>query len=389
MNEKNYLIVIIFKYLFKIRSIKVKKIIIIFIYFFCSFIFIKPSYDWGVATLQNLRFPRYRNQDRFCFESNRLRRSKSNYFFGIFDGHGGHDVSNDFAAGVYENFLNIESSDLKESLEQTFEHFSFEFIERESGSTAVVGAIKNNRLCIANVGDSRALLVNKNGSFYSTIDHKPISVTEEGNRILTCGGILNCYFKIYVPCIGFSLGNGTYINFNNISLAGDCTIKIDIENCLWQFHKQPWFLTDPQVQDFFNQTISSVYTIKDAKVYLKNWYVENPRLGCQLALSRSMGDRRFRQYGVTSDPDFYEFELNEDSSFLILASDGLWDIFTNEFVANSVSNKIKKGYSLSDICNILCNQARLYGSGDDITVLLINLFDNGDTSCCGSGCVVM
>ncbi|KAF9616309.1 hypothetical protein IFM89_029085 [Coptis chinensis] len=53
------------------------------------------------------------------------------------------------------------------------------------------------------------------------------------------------------------------------------------------------------------------------------------RVGGVLAVSRAFGDKLLKQY-VVADPEIQEVVIDSSLEFLILASDGLWDVVTNE-----------------------------------------------------------
>ncbi|KAL5567249.1 hypothetical protein UlMin_030413 [Ulmus minor] len=53
------------------------------------------------------------------------------------------------------------------------------------------------------------------------------------------------------------------------------------------------------------------------------------RVGGVLVVSRAFGDRLLKQY-VFADPEIQEENIDNSLEFLILASDGLWDVVTNE-----------------------------------------------------------
>jgi serine/threonine protein phosphatase PrpC len=59
----------------------------------------------------------------------------------------------------------------------------------------------------------------------------------------------------------------------------------------------------------------------------------------RLAISRSLGDNRDRQY-LSSTPDITAIHLDEpdnfDAQFVVVATDGLWDVMTNEEVVRTV-----------------------------------------------------
>ena len=60
------------------------------------------------------------------------------------------------------------------------------------------------------------------------------------------------------------------------------------------------------------------------RVYVKNEDIPG------LAMTRSFGDEIAHQIGVICEPEIIEYELNEEDKFIILASDGLWEVMTNQ-----------------------------------------------------------
>lgn len=77
---------------------------------------------------------------------------------------------------------------------------------------------------------------------------------------------------------------------------------------------------------------------------------------------------------LIAEPDVLSFDLHDlrlvQPSFLILASDGLWDAFTNEEAALYVRQRLNEPYLGA---KSLAMQAYQRGSVDNITVLVINL----------------
>jgi len=49
------------------------------------------------------------------------------------------------------------------------------------------------------------------------------------------------------------------------------------------------------------------------------------RVNGQLAVSRAFGDKNLKTH-LRSDPDIQYADVNQDTEFLILASDGLWKV---------------------------------------------------------------
>ena len=93
-----------------------------------------------------------------------------------------------------------------------------------------------------------------------------------------------------------------------------------------------------------------------------------------LAVSRSIGDASCKKKGVgqiIAIPECAQVQLTSDSHFLILASDGLWDVVDNEQAVEMVKKELDKKIPLNSIALLLQNFAIKKGSGDNITVCII------------------
>ncbi|OMP08483.1 phosphatase 2C (PP2C)-like protein [Corchorus olitorius] len=104
-----------------------------------------------------------------------------------------------------------------------------------------------------------------------------------------------------------------------------------------------------------------------------------------LATSRSIGDKYLKPY-VISKPEVMEWELTNRDEFLILASDGLWDVISNEVacrvVRRCLNGQIRRKGSLDHIVNenraaeaaaVLVELAIARGSKDNISVIIVEL----------------
>ena len=148
-----------------------------------------------------------------------------------------------------------------------------------SGCTACVAVICGNHLTIANIGDSRAMLlrVPPKGTpggrplFPSvlTIDHKP-SLPGETKRILLAGG--------RVKAVSYEDGQ-------------DGPVRV--------------------------------------------WCNDQDLPG--LSMSRSVCDVLGKRAGVSSAPDFYSYTLNAEDAYIVIASDGLWEFINAVDVADVVA----------------------------------------------------
>ena len=95
------------------------------------------------------------------------------------------------------------------------------------------------------------------------------------------------------------------------------------------------------------------------------------RVAGVLATSRALGDYPLKERSfVTAEPDVLTFDLTEHQpQFMILATDGLWDTFTNEEAVAFISERLSEPHYGA---KSLVLQAYYRGSLDNITVMVIN-----------------
>lgn len=100
-----------------------------------------------------------------------------------------------------------------------------------------------------------------------------------------------------------------------------------------------------------------------------------------LAMSRAIGDLGFRRYGVICDPEVMTQPRSIDDEYLLLATDGLWDVLTNEEAYRIIHHCFKTDQSKAEsrqICaqnasNKLTKIAIDRGSRGNITVVVVDL----------------
>ena len=100
--------------------------------------------------------------------------------------------------------------------------------------------------------------------------------------------------------------------------------------------------------------------------------------GFGLAVSRAIGDRFFHKVGIISTPEICTMRRSSADRFVVIASDGVWDMMSNGVVAAFVWDewtKLECGNMLADWCVIiaerLCNEAISRGSHDNVTAYVI------------------
>ena len=95
----------------------------------------------------------------------------------------------------------------------------------------------------------------------------------------------------------------------------------------------------------------------------------------RLAVSRAFGDFSRKDKGIISEPEIFVHNLDEKDEFLILASDGVWDVLSNESAVNIVRNALLERKDLNFASNELLFKALFSDSKDNITVMIIQFKD--------------
>lgn len=95
-----------------------------------------------------------------------------------------------------------------------------------------------------------------------------------------------------------------------------------------------------------------------------------------LATSRALGDYPLKEKKfVIAEPDILTFDLKDvQPKFLILATDGLWDCFSNEEAVDYIKDRLDEPHFGA---KSIILQAYYKGSLDNITVIVVK-FDQKD-----------
>ncbi|KAJ6878201.1 protein phosphatase 2C 52 [Populus alba x Populus x berolinensis] len=79
-----------------------------------------------------------------------------------------------------------------------------------------------------------------------------------------------------------------------------------------------------------------VFALQDEPEVPRVWLPFDDAPG--LAMARAFGDFCLKEYGVISIPEFSHRTLTDKDQFIVLASDGVWDVLSNEEVVEIVSS---------------------------------------------------
>lgn len=96
------------------------------------------------------------------------------------------------------------------------------------------------------------------------------------------------------------------------------------------------------------------------RIYKGNGWVSEGRIKCNLNLSRSIGDLEYKQDSsllpkdqiITAYPDIVIENYSQECNFIIIGCDGIWDCISNQEACDFVSERINTE-TLSDIINEL------------------------------------
>ncbi|CAI9089352.1 OLC1v1023915C1 [Oldenlandia corymbosa var. corymbosa] len=213
--------------------------------------------------------------------------------FAIFDGHMGHDVAKYLQAHLFDNILKEHDfwTNIEDAIKRAYEATDKVILEQsiklgKGGSTAVTAILINGeKLVVANVGDSRAIMSKKGVAEQLSVDHEP---SMEKEIIESKGGFVS-------------------------KIPGDV-----------------------------------------------------PRVDGQLAVARAFGDKSLKRH-LSSEPDITVKIIDHDVELIILASDGLWKVMSNQEAIDSIKN-IKDPNSAA---KILVEEAVSRKSRDDISCIVV------------------
>lgn len=148
-------------------------------------------------------------------------------YIGVFDGHNGSAAAEWMAKQMPIRLNDLpnptDHAQLAQSVEKADADFMSDASVRVHGATACLALISSanpnaRRLTVANVGDSRVLVIAADGTVrFATIDHKP-DTESEAQRILLAGGTVSMGRVDGDLAMSRSIGDWAYKNVPHLSL---------------------------------------------------------------------------------------------------------------------------------------------------------------------------
>ncbi|KAH7666684.1 Protein-serine/threonine phosphatase protein [Dioscorea alata] len=84
----------------------------------------------------------------------------------------------------------------------------------------------------------------------------------------------------------------------------------------------------PQEAERINQCKGRVFCLRDEPGVHRVWLPNEETPG--LAMSRAFGDYCIKDYGLISVPEVTQKNINDRDQFIVLATDGVWDVISNQ-----------------------------------------------------------
>ena len=97
--------------------------------------------------------------------------------------------------------------------------------------------------------------------------------------------------------------------------------------------------------------------------------VMDGRVNGQLMLSRAFGDWELKEFGVSSEPHVTRIEIQHEDLFIVMASDGVWDVVDD----SEVYKMSLLATNSNDLCKNIMKTSIEKGSLDNISCFVIQL----------------
>lgn len=231
------------------------------------------------------------------------------YYFSIFDGHNGKDVS----FYLKNNFHAILSTELKKLV------FSE---ESQLNKEKIISSInKSFEIIDTNIINDKSIKDN---------------VGSTGTIILLYRDINN-FSQINLICANIGDSKGFLVTNENISQMTkdhNCDDKSEVE-----------------------------------RIKKHEGLVFRGRVFGSLIITRSFGDKEMKSYGVISTPHVFVKAINKNDLYAIICSDGVWDVCSKEDILELSKNNI----SSEELSKQIVKLAIEKGSSDNISCLVIKL----------------
>jgi serine/threonine protein phosphatase PrpC len=272
--------------------------------------------------------------------------------FGIFDGHGG-PYAAEFCSKrfgpILSNVLATPSTEVAPALITCFEQCDKEFIDVHrtrfrAGTTALAAAwdADKHELTVANCGDCRAVLCRDDKAIPITVDHR-LENDAEKERVRAAGGV---------------------VGRDGMESSGSNTVRGDVAPL------RVYTMTG-------SGGLAVSRSIGDA--FLKNVPGKPPVGSSSLVIATPDVYHVAVQLPRAEDPSSLNEQWRQCDRFVILATDGVWDVFSDQEACDVIIASLAAGCGPTAAASALVDAAYDRGSQDNISVTLIVFGVDGRT----------
>ncbi|WVZ24439.1 hypothetical protein V8G54_002983 [Vigna mungo] len=273
------------------------------------------------------------------------------HFFGVYDGHGGSQVAKFCAKRMHDVIAEEWNREMAGGAEwqrrwetvfaNSFERTDNEILSDEVapemvGSTASVVVLSGCQIIASNCGDSRVVLCRRTQTIPLSVDQKP----DRQDELLRIEG-----------------EGGKVINWNGARVFGVLAMSRAI----------------------VTETIRTVFQIE-----LVFGHLENKSMTCPVSdlLNDDVSGDRYLRPWIIPVPEITFTARTDEDECLILASDGLWDVMSNEEVgevARHILRRRRRSLSVEEpspaqaVADSLTEIAYGRNSKDNISIIVVDL----------------
>lgn len=294
--------------------------------------------DYAAVSTQNSQFRKHMEDE--CVAIPKYRAFPDDpavsSFFGVYDGHGG-----DFCAKYAAKYFHQKLAELMQ----------------------VKYSEKRGRLSEAESSSSHRSNVTSTSSMDNCSDVEP--------DVLSNAEIEGCYAE------AFSSLDKELEDFDESSESGSTAVTCLIRkyNGRTTFHianvgdSRAIFCCDGQTSRL---SVDHKATNEDEikRIRALNGIIVNKRVAGSISVTRALGQADEKKF-ITSAPHIASLEIASDDAFLVLVSDGVTDVFSDEELTEFVAKRLAEGEKSITIGKMLLDEAKAQGSMDNMTAVII------------------
>jgi len=301
--------------------------------------------------------------------------------FGVCDGHGDQGLVSRFVADgvapILQNQLSVCAENGNDAWTATCLELDAQLkgTGRKGGSTAVFALVTDTSVIVANVGDSRCILIHKPGleqamDQLSINDEQPEEATNAEESTIAVGE--------RQPAVDAE----TQSSYIVTPLSEDHKPNLELEKA--RIEKAGLSVTVETFED--DGGVCTIHKVQRSETD-------------RLAVARAFGDFEYKsnaelpadEQAVVAVPEIRAHARDEDRDmYLVLACDGVWDVMSSQEVGDFVVKHTQEAtdageeYVLPKVGDMLLEEALRRKSRDNMSVVIVGLSNAADALCVSS-----